>query len=1002
MFSWLSNDRLIIVLTIMFCGLGITSWLLMNNQEDPFFPYRNGTVEVSYPSADVEFIENSIVKVLERGLSDLDDIAVIHSTSQAFKAMIDIEINANVKDTDKAWQQVRNKLEDLQVRLPADTPDVILNDKIMDTEGIVIGFRSQKSLLQLRKIVLQVKDELHQFSEIRSIRMIGEPGSRFDVIFSEQLQQSLILSPNQIAQQIRSNNTYNANGVLRGDSVINAISSLSIIRDHEQLVKLKIATPDGVNFELGQISQIVATTDPYIEQSFWLNGKRSLGLAITLPPNNIRITDFSEKLIQRISKINARYPDIEIEAIFYQPKWTKKRLSGLTLSLLISLLCVAAILFLMINWRIAIVVSISIPIIALVTLAIYGSVFSGVLQQMSIAGMVLSLGLVVDNCIVIAELINRYRQSMPLNKACKLAVKELSFPLLTASLTTIAAFLPMILAIGDVADFIRTIPIIVILSVLTSLIVSLVLVPILCRYFMFTTKVEKPISPKLINIFEKILNRPVISLVVCLGIMIIGFISVINVNGEFFPKTSRNQAFIDLELNSGSSHNQTLTLVKEIENALKEKDKITKIVSFVGNSGPRFYYNMTQSPNRPNIARIVFETELAEQIPELVHSLNEKFIEQFSNIYVKAKELGQGPPVESPIEIFILGPDKAQLAKVAETVLSIVNEHPDTVDSRRGYVLAKTTLVLELNQDEMLKAGVGVDDLAHHMQWSSSGLYASDIYIDGYNVPIYIRNNFKTDTNSDDIQSIQIASNNQILPISLFAKQKVEGIEPRFIHRNLQNALLIKADLINGADDDDVLEQLQPKLSQLALEYDIKIDLGGEQAESREANVALLNAFPVGLILLIGCLVAQFRSIRLTFIILLTVPLAASGVFPALALSGVPFGFMSLLGFLGLVGIVVNNAIVLMDRMLINLKDGQSLDQSLVNAFRMRFRAVLLTSLTTIVGMLSLALSTSPLWPPLAWTMIGGLLFSTILTLIVIPCCAKLVCTDNFIKRFQG
>jgi multidrug efflux pump subunit AcrB len=253
---------------------------------------------------------------------------------------------------------------------------------------------------------------------------------------------------------------------------------------------------------------------------------------------------------------------------------------------------------------------------------------------------------------------------------------------------------------------------------------------------------------------------------------------------------------------------------------------------------------------------------------------------------------------------------------------------------------------------------------------------------------INLQNGGHTNIAKNDMQNVRIASNNQILPISLFAKQYVVGSELRFIHCNLRSALLIKADLLTGTDDDGI-NQLPPKVSKVAMRHGASIDLGGE-------------AVLVGLILPIGSLVAQFRSIRLALIILLTVPpVAASGVFPALLLSGVSFGFMSLLGLLGLVGIVVNNGIVLIDRMLPNTKKGQSLNQSIVNVFTMRFHAVLLTSLTTIVGMISLAVSTRRLRPTLAWTTIGGRLFLTLLTLVVFTCCARLICTDKFMKRFQ-
>ncbi|WP_448547450.1 efflux RND transporter permease subunit [Thalassotalea fusca] len=1001
MLRWFFNDRFILVISTLLVFLAMVTWFNIYNQEDPSLPYRNGQIEFSYPGASANEVERSATRIIERGLSSNEEIMEIDSTSMSGGGTIELELSPDIYDTDRAWQRIRNDLSGIAEQLPSGLRNMQVFDKISDTQGIVIALTGNYSLLELRMKALEIKEALLSRLKVRDIRLVGDPGMRLDVIFPEHQQRSLGVSPLTLSELIKSNGNYQPLNKLRGASQNNTIEAPGIYLNTEDVASLALIEGKNSGLTLGQIASLKMTADPFAERSFWHDGQRSIGLAITLPPNKMRVTDVREKFERVLNEIRLTHPDTTIDLVFFQPEWTKRRIDGLMTSLVVSFLAVAIVLFLSMNWRLALIVSLSIPVTAATTMILYGGMFSGVLEQMSVAGMVLSLGLVVDNSIVSAELIQTYRQQgMKVFDASKKAFLELWRPLLCSSLTTIAAFLPMLLAEGDVADFIRTIPVIVITAIASSLVVALTFVPafsrlVLSRSLSTYTKswTFKPLS--------RVLNWPKMALAGCLLVLAILASFQTLVGGEFFPKTSRNTAIIDIELDYGKSHDATLNTAQQLTALLKEQPEVTYVASFVGGSGPRFYYNLSPEPEQSHIARLVFHTQEAKQVPPLVERLNAIFRTKYSNIYIKAKELGQGPPVASPIEVFLLGDDRTALVAASKKVKAVLNAHKDTDAVRLGASTNATSMKLKLKHKELAIAGVSQQEISAHLQWMSIGVPAGELSYNGYPTPIYVRYGEGTEIDSESLNSVSVINDAQPWPMSLFVEQNFVSEPPSLIRREMQAAIVVRADLMPNGEDEQVLTELEPALLAIAQEHGVDISLGGEAEQSTNANAALTKALPAGLLLLVGCLLSQFSSLRLTGLILLIIPLAVFGVYPGLALSGQSFGFMAMLGMLGLIGVVVNNGIVLVDRVVLNWRSGLSKENAIQDAVSQRLRPILLTTLTTIIGLMPLAFSSSPLWPPLAWTMISGMLFSTLLTLIFIPCGIQLTCGERFIARYQ-
>lgn len=1000
---WFLQERLIFGLVAMLCLFGLFSWFNINEQEDPFFPYRNGHVTLVAPGMSTNAIEDTIVQPFERLLADIDGLARVSAKVSDGWATVDIELAETIYDTESAWQRVREKVAQAQSQFSDLVSTFELNDRAQDTAGILLAIETEQSLIQTRRYALYLKDELYKMAAIRKIDIIGDSGEQIEVFYPQQKMLQYGISPLDIANQINQANGLNQTGQLESQHYRSNIGSITRLENITQVKDVQIKTPDGQLMALSDIAQVGISTALPQSSSFWINGRQSIGLSITVPPNQLRVTQFGENLMARIDEINSRSSLFKVTPVFFQPTWTQNRRDDLAMSLLYSSIGVGLVLFLLMSRKVALVVTLTIPAIALSTIAVFG-ISGGVLHQMSIAGLVISLGLMVDNSIVMSELISRYRQA-GLNRieASKKAIKDLYKPLATSTFTTIAAFIPMLLSKGNVADFIRMIPVMVIIAIIISYFYSLALLSALTnnlkRFKEGSGSARFAQQGQLMARLGAQYPKTVISGFLLLCVFTLTLTQ--SEQGEFFPKSNRNQAYIDVEGSFGLSHSATLQTVKAIEGMLSQQSEITKVVSFAGNSGPSFYYNLSQSPNEPHIARIVFETHSSEQIPTLVSRLNQTFTEQFSGVRIRAREIGQGPPVESPVEIRVLGDDRKQLLGASEAIYQLLLAHPNAVDTRRDYMLGKPKLNFDIDTYNLNHAGIERKDLSSFIAWRTSGLTVTDIPSERESLPIVLRDSRNiVNVDAEHISNtVVLNQKGQSYPLSLFAEPRFDGEAPVLHRWKGFNVHVIKSDLQADFDAGQFLAGLDGQLNEIATDFGVTLEFGGEAQEQSESNQALLSTLPIGAILLFGALILQFNSYRIAALIMLTIPLAMIGVKPTLSLVGVTFGFMSVLGLLALTGIVVNTAIILIDNVLLKIRNEQlSLIQAIEQATKERFRPVLLTACTTIIGMIPLTSPTSPLWPPMAWTIIGGLVTSTVLTLIVLPAFLSLVLNEAKIR----
>ncbi|MCF2855883.1 efflux RND transporter permease subunit [Pseudoalteromonas sp. SMS1] len=998
---WHQNPRLILGITCLFVLVGIAGWFSASEQEDPQFPYRNGFISLHAQGLTIEQIKDKAIIPIERVLSKIDEVSTFQARINNGHATVDIELNEQIYNTDTVWQRIKS---DVSAILPQIAPiEALINDRAQDTQGIVIAITQPYRLSEKRNIALKLRTKLEQIPEIRSVSLVGDPQEQIVIDYRHERLREFGVSPSAIADLFT--NPDGTATTLRASGLSTHVSPIGKIDHIDKVKDTQIALAGGKSVPISSIAQVYYRTNPAAEEHFILNGEQVVGLAISLPANTVRVTDVGNDIKNVVAQFNQGYASAPAEIVLFQPKWTAQRKSGLLRSLATGCLGVALVLMVMMSIRTAFVVVLSIPAIALSALGFF-TAGAGVIHQMTIAGLVLSLGLMVDNSIVMAEkIIQLIESGQSKFSASKNAVKGLYKPLATATLTTIAAFLPMLLAKGNVADFIASIPVLVILCISLSYIIALTLIPVLAK-FAFTTEQSKRSSSSRFNtlglkLTSYSLKRPKTVML----LFVLGCIATLLLpaqSGEFFPKTSRNQAYVDIQLPYGSDIENTSKVTKEIARRLSTFTGVTRTFAFSGSSGPRFYYNLVQQPGESHIARVVFEVDMGTDLLALTQHMNSSLSDLYPQVLITARELGQGPPIESPIVLRVIGDEQANMYNAAEKMLAVLQSAHGTQNVRRAYSYGTPQLKLNINEQALKIANLNKEQISDYIAWQGKGLHASTLRYKTEPIELVVQDSASTQ-DMERVLSLEILNeSNSFVPLSYVAQSELVGMKGVEMRRNGRTEISVLADVRPGQDEEAILRSLMAELILIAGQHNVVLEFGGEFEESQEANGALLLALPAGIILLFIALILQFNSYRLTLLVMFSLPFGALGSPALLAIVGVPFGFMSLLGVLALTGIVVNTAILLIDSAIEAIKNGQLKEAAIQYAVESRFRAIVLTTVTTIVGMLPLTSSQSPLWPPLAWAVIGGLITSTLLMLIAMPIWMNWIIDPNrYIKRIN-
>ena len=991
----LNYQRLLGMVVTMLCVLGIAAYSTMPRQEDPTFPYRAGMVTVSYPGASAEAVERLVLRPLTDELRQVEELDWSQGTARTGVALARLKLRDHIYDTDSAWDRVRQAMERARQDFPDDVGLMTLDDRLIDIPAVVLAVGGSSSVTELSGVAEKLKQNLLDIPGISRIDLEGDADEQITLALDDAALYRLGVAPKRILDTLARRNQ-----TIPGGFVVVEGKRLSVLpntefADIEAIRATPIELPDGSQVPLAAAAEVWRGPAEPRQPETWFDGERVVLLSVIMEEGSTDAIRFGERIRERLERVRADFEPYEIREMFFQPDKVSDRLDDLAWSLVLSVLIIVAVVFTGMGIRMGLLVASILPMVALISVGLY-DLGGGVLHQIAVIGMVISLGILIDNAIVIVENIQGHLdEGMRRLDALRKAVGELAGPLGASTGTTLAAFAPLLMAKGGAADFTRGVPVMIMLTLSVSYLLAISAVPLLAARFLKPRKnIHKDrlmgLARSLGGLVYRYPGRLIVAgtLLVAISVGMTPFMAL-----QFFPNADRPRVIVEVYLPEGTDQAQTSEAAAELERAIRARPETLEVHRFVGFTGPAFYYNLQRVPQAPNRARLVVRTPALEDTTDLVDWIRHELAPTVPELDISAGILGQGPPRTAPVEVRIYHPDDATRARATEQVFSVLRGVTGTVDIRHDLDIGVPSIAINVDDATAARYGLTRADVAQSLYGQSYGVVAERYRQEDDPIPIILRSREGTALSLSRLLSVN-TYNDQGDAIPLSAVATVETTwEPaaRYL-RNGVRVNAVTANLEEGYSFSQALDGLFAALDEQPLPAGTRVELGGDAEGSNNANSALLTAAPIGILLLLFFLLLQFNSFRRVGIILLTVPLATVGIFPGLVLSGSPFGFQSLLGVIALVGIVVNNAIVLLDVMDRELEKGRAIADAVRTAVEQRTRPILLTTATTVAGLLPLAFSSSTLWPPMAWAIISGLLASTVLTLLVIPSvCTKVI-----------
>lgn len=994
------NNRTALVLFTVVLLAGVSTYFSIGRQEYPQFTIRIAQVITSYPGRTALQVEQEVTEPLEQVVRQMPEVKEVKSTSKNGVSIIAVELHESYFELDSIWQRLRNKIAATQLPDGAAVPSI--NDEFGDVFPYVFALRgdgfSERELFEYGE---DIRDGLLEVDGVAKVDFHGTREERVFVEFSSSELASYGLSPTSMAQQISLQNAIASSG-----SVQVGLDRLGLVTQGEfesldDLRNTRLSVPgESVSILL---SDIATVRRDYLEPRASIahfNGERVLCIAASMVEGGV-VTGVGDRVMERLDAMQEELPwGLDVETIFYQPRYVQASIQSFVVNLGQAFGFVALVMLLFAGFRIAMVVSILVPSAILMCFSLM-PLLDVQLEMMSIAALIIALGLLVDNAVVVSEqILVRMSAGQERRQACIDAVGGLAIPLLAASATTVAAFSPIALAPGGTSEFTFSLFAVVTLTLLSSWVLSLTVIPLFCYAFLRPLKRDTYIGRQLSRLYapyerllrwsigRKWLVPTVILLLTGVAGWGFGFVPAI-----FFPPNERGQFVIDFELPIGRDISETERQVTELERWLlsEHASEVESVSSWIGNGGPRWYLSLAPEAANPNYAflSVLTRTSDPDEIAKLVDAVGVWAEESRPDARVSPKALENGPPVGDPIQVRVYGRDLTALYGCRDRIIEEMRQVGGLHDQRDDW--GAWTKQIDVDPDPIRAARLGLttSDIANGLNLQYRGLTATTYRENDKAIPVVVRSQEDYRDHPERMPDLPLyGSVGGFVPVGLVADISVEYLPGSILREDTLRVMTLKGK-VRGRFASDALEELQSRIGRLTLGDDWPdgywVEYGGEQEESAEAQGGIASVMPIAMALLAFILISQFNSIRRFGIIALTVPPMIIGVTPGLLLTGSSFGFMTLLGIIALLGIVVNNAILLIDAIDQERASKESLEDAIVAAARSRLRPILLTTITTIIGLLPLAIAGGGMWSSMANAMMFGLGFGTVLTLLLCP-----------------
>ncbi|MBD8202972.1 efflux RND transporter permease subunit [Pseudomonas viridiflava] len=988
-------------LTLFAAGLiliaGVLAFLGFPSQEEPSVTVRDALVSVALPGLPVERVEELLARPLEDRIRELAQIKDIVTTIKPGQVIVQVTAYDSVKDLPALWQRLRAKVGELSGSFPPGTQGPLVDDDfgrvaVASVAVTAPGF----SMSEMRGPIKRLRDQLYGLSGVDQVELYGLLDERIYLDFDHQTLGASGLAPQQVLQQLQGQNAI----ALGGNPVVGEESTtLSVsgeILSLEQLRRFPVQLASGERVPLQSLAKVsVAPVDPP-ETAAIYQGQSAVVLAVSMQ-SGLNVQAFGKSLRARLGELEQQLPaGFALHIVTFQADVVQNEMSKMYHVMGETVVIVMCVVMLFLGWRTGLVVGAIVPLTILTTLIVMRSL--GIeLQTVSIAAIILALGLLVDNGIVIAEDIERRLHAGEARwQACEDAGRTLAIPLLTSSLVIVLAFSPFFLGQTSTNEYLRSLAIVLATTLISSWLLSITVTPLLCFYFAKAPTVDQdaPAPDEYASgfyrgyrtVIEQLLHYPFIFLGCMLGLLAGAVVVLTHVPYDFLPKSDRLQFQIPLTMEPGSSSTATLQTVRNISQWLSNDRDVLDSIGYVADGGPRIVLGLNPPLPAPDIAYFTVSVRKGVDMDAVIARTRRFLLQQHPEVQAQPKRFSMGT-TEAGVAIYrIIGPDEEVLRQAAGQLEKALLALPGTVDVQDDWRSRLPRYEVVVDPYKARLAGVSSEDIAQALRLRNGGLSVSSMQDGETTVALVARAVEDAGTSDNDLDTTFIypASGSGPVPLSTVATLEPQSEASTLLRRNMERAITVTGHN-PSLTATTIVQRLAPQVAAIKLPVGYRIELGGEIQDSADANQALLQYMPHALVGMLLLFVWQFNSFRKLLIVITSVPFVLIGAACALLITGYPFGFMATFGLLSLAGIIVNNAVLLLERIDVEREHGLNVHEAVVNAAVKRLRPIVMTKLTCIIGLVPLMLFAGPLWEGMAITIIGGLALGTLVTLGLIP-----------------
>ncbi len=987
---------------------GIAGFFQLGQLEDPEFTIKTATIVTQYPGASPEEVEQEVTDRIELAIQEISEVDYIESFSRAGISVVKVQIKASYwwDRLPQVWDKLRRKIRDIETELPpgAGRPDI--GDDFGDVFGFQLAVTGDGfSYSELEDYSKLLKKEL---SLVEGVARVDLWGAQTKVVYLDvsqtQFSQLGLTSENVQATLLLQNAVVDAGSVNLPNKRLRIAPSGTFLTPEDigdLTIRPSLLEAAGLaeNDEIIRIRDIGTVREGYAEPAFQImrfNGIPSIGLSISNEPG-INIVDMGIAVEKRLEELTATLPiGIEVHKVHWQSDVVSEAVDGFLISFAEAVAIVLVVLTIFMGLRISIVIGFAL-IFTILGSFVLMAIFGIDLQRMSLGALIVALGMMVDNAIVVADgYLVRIKKGVDPKTAAIESARGPSWPLLGATVVAVMAFYPIFASTEDVGEYCRTLFTVIAISLLVSWLVSMTITPLQCIDLLRGVKGdggEDPYNTKFYMSYRAFLGRAIRARWLTVGVMVVFLAASVvgfgNVKQLFFPESSMTKFMIDFWLPEGSRIENVASALKQAEQKIGADERVDGVATFVGSGPPRFYLPVEPELPYPSYAQLVVNVHDFRDIDDLILDLTPWFQETYPDALPVLRRFGVGPTNTWKLEMRISGPadaDPNDLRKLAKEYQSVIDSEWRAAYSRSDWRQRVQKLVPMYNQERARWADVSREDLAQTTKRAFDGRVIG-LYREGDDLtPIILRQIEEERQNVEalDVLQIQPALSTSTVPLG----QVVDGVsiaweDPLIWRRDRRRTITVQSNPIPGVTAPSLRKVLVEKIEAIQLPSGYTMEWGGDYESSSDANASLMPGLTPAVSIMAFITVMLFNAFRPPLIILLTIPFAMIGITVGLLGFGVPFGFMALLGAMSLSGMMIKNAIVLLDEINVQLAAGLSRYEAVMQSAMSRLRPVMMATATTVLGVLPLLQDV--FWVGLAVTIMAGLTVGSFLTMVLLP-----------------